>query len=168
VELVPAAGAEVPAIGPSVEVPAGAAQAPTGATEVPPALEEEEARFLQLEVSSISPRTPLISRGCRSLLYRFVDRVTPIVPSLVLPRRLGLERPRRQGGVPRGCREQRRAWRRRASRRASRLRSRGRIKRGRRQHRRKRGSPAPLPKAQAGSSGEPAYRGPRGDEGRCQ
>jgi hypothetical protein len=48
----------------------------------PPALEEEEAGFLQLEVSSISPRTPLISRGCRLLSYFLVDRVTPIVLAL--------------------------------------------------------------------------------------
>jgi hypothetical protein len=47
-----------------------------------PSLEEEEAGFLQLEVSSISPRTPLILRGCRSLLCLFVDRVTPIIPTL--------------------------------------------------------------------------------------
>jgi hypothetical protein len=54
-ELVPMAGAEAPAAGSLVEVPAGTAEAPEGATEVPPALEEEEAGFLQLEVSSISP-----------------------------------------------------------------------------------------------------------------
>jgi hypothetical protein len=79
---VPVAGAEAPSIGPSEEAPAGAAEAPAGAMEVPPALKEEEAGFLQLEVSSISPRTPLISRGCRLLFCFLVDRVTPIVPAL--------------------------------------------------------------------------------------
>jgi hypothetical protein len=71
VELVPMAGAEAPAAGSSVEAPAGAAKAPAGVTEVPPTLEEEEAGFLQLEVSSISPYTPLISRSCH-LLFCFL------------------------------------------------------------------------------------------------
>jgi hypothetical protein len=58
VELVPMAGAEALATGSLVEAPACA-------TEVPPqAFEEEEAGFLQLEVSSISPRAPLVSRDC--------------------------------------------------------------------------------------------------------
>jgi hypothetical protein len=82
VELVPATGMEVPTAGPSLEAPAGAVEVPTGATEVPPALEEEEVGFLQLEVSSISPHTPLISRGCRLLFCFFVDWVTLIVPAL--------------------------------------------------------------------------------------
>jgi hypothetical protein len=66
VELAPMAGAEAPAAGSS-------AKAPVGATEAPPALEEEEAGFLQLEVSNISSYTPLILRGWR-LFLSFSDR----------------------------------------------------------------------------------------------
>jgi hypothetical protein len=68
--------------GSSVEVPAGAAEALAVTTDVPPALEEEEAGFLQLEVSNISPCAPLISRGCHLPFCFLVDRVTPIVPAL--------------------------------------------------------------------------------------
>jgi hypothetical protein len=48
----------------------------------PPALEEEEAGFLQLEVSNISPCTPLISRDCHLPFCFLVDTVTLIVPAL--------------------------------------------------------------------------------------
>jgi hypothetical protein len=82
VELVPAVGASAPAIGASVEALAGAAKAPAGAIEAPPALKEEKARILQLEVSRISPRVPLTARGGRLLFCFLVDRVMSTVPAL--------------------------------------------------------------------------------------
>jgi hypothetical protein len=72
----------VPAAGLSVEVPAGAAEALTSTTEVPLALKEEEAGILQFEVSSISPRAPLILRGGRLLIFFLVDRVMPTISAL--------------------------------------------------------------------------------------
>jgi hypothetical protein len=57
-ELVSALGAQVSTVGSSVEAPAGAAEAPAVATEAPPTLKEEEAGFLQLEVSRTSPLRP--------------------------------------------------------------------------------------------------------------
>jgi hypothetical protein len=72
--------------------------------DTPSVLEEEEAGFLQLEVSSISPCTPLISRGCRLLFCFLVDRVTPIVPTLapakVLRSRVPATIGRRSARVP--------------------------------------------------------------------
>jgi hypothetical protein len=105
VEFISAAGAEASAPGSSVEAPAGAAEAPASATEVPPTLEEEEVGFLQFEVSNISPRTPLISRGHRSFFCFLADRVTLIVPTLAPAKALRSGAPtttwRRSARVPR-------------------------------------------------------------------
>jgi hypothetical protein len=59
----------------------------------PPALKEEEAGILQFEVSSISPRAPSISRGCRSLFRFFADRVMSTVPTLAPAKELKLGMP---------------------------------------------------------------------------
>jgi hypothetical protein len=138
-ELVPMAGAEAPAAGSLVEVPAGTAEAPEGATEVPPALEEEEAGFLQLEVTSISPRTPLISRGCHVLFCFLVDRVTPIVPALAPAKAL------RSGAPATTGRRSARVLLTAASAAETGELSWGRNKRRRRRRRRRRWSPTPLP-----------------------
>jgi hypothetical protein len=71
VELPLEAGTESPVTGSSVEVPEGTVKVTVGVVEAPPALKEEEAGLLQLEVSSIPSRTPSISRHSRSSLPSF-------------------------------------------------------------------------------------------------
>jgi hypothetical protein len=72
VELVPTTGTEASAVGLSVEVPAGPRGRGRRNRDSPQALKEEEAGLLQLEVSSVSPHAPLISRGWRIFFCNFL------------------------------------------------------------------------------------------------